>query len=101
MVINTGWHDINEIPFIISHEIGHLELGEQGVMYYTGYSGSISEEIQADAYALKMLYEYAKSHGHYFYEPIRFMQVYGIPFRMLGLAKKLFEADGRSKYLTY
>lgn len=31
MVINTNWHNPNELPFIIGHEIGHLMLGDSGI----------------------------------------------------------------------
>lgn len=96
--VNTNWHDPNEVPFIIGHEIGHLELGEQGVMYYTSYAGKNSEEKQADAYSLKLLYEYALARGHHFREPYQFLQVYGIPLRMLAAAKKLFEAENNESF---
>lgn len=34
MFINLNWHNPNEIPFIIAHEIAHLAFGEQGVNHF-------------------------------------------------------------------
>lgn len=39
MVINTNWHNPNELPFIIGHEIGHLMLGDSGIAYWPSFSG--------------------------------------------------------------
>lgn len=98
IAINMNWHNVNELPFIIGHEIGHLELGEQGVMYYTSYAGKNSEEKQADAYSLKLLYEYALACEHHFREPYQFLKVYGIPLRMLSAAKALFKSENNEQF---
>lgn len=93
MVINTHWKNQAEIPFIIAHEIGHLMLGDQGVMYYGSFAGQLSEERPADIFGLKLIYDYACQNGNDFEEPIDFLNAYGIPHRMLNAAATLFETD--------
>ena len=51
MIINTNWHNSNELPFIIGHEIGHLMLGDSGIAYWPSFSGQNSEEEEADCKA--------------------------------------------------
>ena len=91
MVINLNWHNQSELPFIIGHEIGHFILGDEGIMYYSSFSGQNSEEKSADLYALNLLYDYACNNGQYFEEPGQFIQMYGIPERMTTAAKNLFK----------
>ncbi|NRO50424.1 hypothetical protein [Lactobacillus helveticus] len=79
MYINTNWRNSNEIPFIIGHEIGHLMLGDQGIMYYESFSGQNSEEHSADLYSLNLIYNYSAKKGDSFQEPGTFIQNYGIP----------------------
>lgn len=93
MAINMNWHNSDEIPFIIGHEIGHLILGEQGVKYYSSFSGQLSEEKPADLYSLNLIYDYSCNRGDGFTEPGLFMQAYGIPRRMEAATKKLFKEN--------
>lgn len=90
MYINTNWRNPDEIPFMIGHEIGHLMLGDQGVMYYGSFAGQNSEEHSADLYSLKLIYDYSSKNRDYFQEPATFIQSYGIPNRMMNAAQKLF-----------
>ena len=91
IVINLNWHNKSELPFIIGHEIGHFMLGDDGIMYYSSFSGQNSEEKSADLYSLNLLYDYACKRGQYFEEPGQFIQMYGIPERMTEAAKDLFD----------
>ena len=59
MIINTNWHNSNELPFIIGHEIGHLMLGDSGIAYWPSFSGQNSEEEEADLFSLKIIYDYS------------------------------------------
>lgn len=93
MYINTNWHNPNEIPFIIGHEIGHIMIGEQGIMYFDSFAGQCAEEKPADLYSLNWIYNYSKRKGDYFEEPGIFMQSYGIPWTMAHATKVLFEHD--------
>ena len=93
MVINLNWHNQSELPFIIGHEIGHFILGDEGIMYYSSFSGQNSEEKSADLYSLNLLYDYACSRSQYFEEPGLFMSAYGIPSRMLEAVKELFNRN--------
>ncbi|WP_297816697.1 ImmA/IrrE family metallo-endopeptidase [uncultured Lactobacillus sp.] len=91
MFINTNWINKDEIPFTIAHEIGHLMLGDQGIMYFSSFAGQNSEEKPADDFGLKLIYDYSCKMGDGFTEPIDFIQNYGIPHRMLNSAIKLFK----------
>ena len=93
MVINLNWHNQSELPFIIGHEIGHFILGDEGILYYSSFSGQNSEEKSADLYSLNLLYDYACSRGQYFEEPGLFVSAYGIPSRMLEAVKELFNRN--------
>lgn len=93
MIINTNWHNQVELPFIIGHEIGHLVLGDKGVMYYQSFAGQNSEEKAADLYSLNLLYDYACKNNQSFNEPGQFMQAYGIPERMTQATKDLFDKN--------
>lgn len=93
MIINTNWRNPAELPFIIGHEIGHLVLGEQGIMYYSSYAGQNSEEHSADLYALNLIYEYSCNRGDDFQEPGQFMMSYSIPMRMQDDVIKLFDRE--------
>lgn len=98
MAINMNWHNQNEIPFIIGHEIGHLILGEQGVKYYKSYAGQVSEERPADLYSLDLIFDYACKNDQYFEEPGQFMQAYGIPHRMEAATRQLFKENNDLSY---
>lgn len=91
--INANWHNPAEIPFIIGHEIGHVMMGEQGIIYWSKLGGFCSEEKPADLYSLKWIYEYSKKHADHFSDPGAFMQSYGIPWRMAHAVKVLFKND--------
>lgn len=93
MIINTNWKNPNEIPFIIGHEIGHLILKDDGIMYYASPHGNIDSEHSADLYSLNLLYDYSCVHGDDFQEPGEFMSSYGIPQRMEDAAMKLFDRE--------
>lgn len=95
MVINYGWHDKNEIPFIIGHEIGHLMNNDSGTndYYYDCEFAKGPKERRADLYSLNLIYNYAEAHFNYFEEPGDFMQQYGIPARMLKDVTDLFNKN--------
>lgn len=101
MYINTNWRNSNEIPFIIGHKIGHLMLGDQGIMYYESFSGQNSEEHSADLYCLNLIYNYSAKKGDSFQEPGTFIQNYGIPSRMMTATKNYFLITATKKNLKY
>lgn len=92
IIINTNWKNQNELPFIIGHEIGHLMEGEPGLSYFCGTSLN-SKERKADLFSLNIIFEYATLQYDTYEEPIQFIQQYGIPYRMLNDAFRLFKKN--------
>lgn len=95
MIINLNWHNQNEVPFIIGHEIGHLMLGGDPIMYYGSFSAQNSEEKEADLYSLKLIYRFSDTQGDEFDSPHKFVQSYGIPSRMNKTANDIFKNAGK------
>lgn len=55
MFINMSWHNRNEIPFSIAHEIGHIVNGDVGELYYSPGSFKSRFERGANLKALELL----------------------------------------------
>ncbi|BDZ31271.1 ImmA/IrrE family metallo-endopeptidase [Lactiplantibacillus brownii] len=55
MIINLNWHNHNEIPFSLAHEIGHVVNGDVGKLYYAPGSFDKRFERQANLTALKLI----------------------------------------------
>lgn len=53
LIINLNWYDKLQIPYIIAHEIGHCENGDEGVLYFTPTKSRY--EAAADRYAVDTL----------------------------------------------
>lgn len=90
LIVNMNWHNKWEIPFMIGHEIGHLMNDDPGISYYHSATVRGSAEREADLYSLNLIFDYAMAQCDPVYEPIEFMQQYGIPERMLNDTVKLF-----------
>ena len=94
IIINSNWHNKQEIPFTVAHELGHAINGDNGVMYYSHSATPNSKaEAGANSFSLKLLFDYSKKQGQYFSEPQEFIQAYGIPQDMLDEATNLFKND--------
>lgn len=78
-VINANWKNIDEIPFIIGHELGHLFLGHEKSEYHSSSVNSIRLEREANEFSLYLLTEYCDLHDIYFYNMYTFAQAFGIP----------------------
>lgn len=78
-VINANWKNIDEIPFIIGHEIGHLMLGHTRKEFETSPANSIRMEQEANKYSLNLLAEYCELNEICFYNRYQFAKVFGIP----------------------
>lgn len=89
MIINTGWQNQTEVPFIIGHEIGHFANHDTGTFCYKNFNRPV--EHQADQYSLELIYDYAANQFSTFNEPCVFMEQYGIPYRMFDDTVKLYE----------
>lgn len=80
--INMNWHNQNELPFQIAHEIGHLFDCDNCYMYNENYRMRIKSEDHADKCAIKILKTYCTNNDIYINNPIIFAQQFGIPYRL-------------------
>lgn len=94
MVINTNLSDLNELPFIIAHEIGHLMLKHERADFNQSAVSGIRVDSQADVYAIKLLALYCKEHDYYFDNWIRFAEVFCVPKRCYYLLENYFRMVG-------
>ncbi|MBU3828889.1 MAG: ImmA/IrrE family metallo-endopeptidase [Candidatus Lactobacillus pullistercoris] len=78
-VINANWKNIDEIPFIIGHELGHLLLGHSRKEFEESPAKRIRMEKEANEYSLDLLTEYCDLHEIYFYNKYSFASAFGIP----------------------
>lgn len=78
-VINANYKNIDEIPFIIGHEIGHLMLNHSKKKFYASPANRIRMERAANEFSLDLLTEYCDLHEIYFYNALTFAEAFGIP----------------------
>lgn len=76
--INTNWHDKNELPFIIAHEIGHVLL-ENGTYYHLAFRGKQRGEATANIFAIQLLLRYCQDNDLYFDTYYNFAECFKIP----------------------
>ena len=95
IAINMNWHNQDEVPFTIGHEIGHVMLGGPNTkqLCCIAYGTQIEEEKDADIYSLHLLYKYSCAQEDNFYDPLSFVKAHGIPNRMIGEAYKMFAEE--------
>lgn len=78
-VINANWKNIDEIPFIIGHELGHLILGHKRKEFDESPAKRIRMEKEANEFSLNLLTEYCDLHEICFYNKYSFAYAFGIP----------------------
>lgn len=80
IVMNTNWHNQNEIPFQLAHEIAHIQNHDDCEMafYHASYSSQERIEREANNGAIKLLLPIFKDMG-YGNNPIKFMQLFHVP----------------------
>lgn len=78
-IINANYKNIDEIPFIIGHEIGHLILKHSIVKFYTCPANRIRMEKEANNFSLYLLTEYCDDNDIYFNNKYAFAKAFGIP----------------------
>ena len=78
-MINANYKNIDEIPFITAHEIGHLMLGHSKKKYYASPANKIRMEREANEYSLDLLTEYCDLNEIYFYNAYAFAEAFGVP----------------------
>ena len=78
-VINANWRNIDEIPFIIGHELGHLFLGHSRKEFSASSINRYRLEREANEFSLYLLTKYCDLHEIYFYNMYTFAESFGIP----------------------
>ncbi|KRL93915.1 ImmA/IrrE family metallo-endopeptidase [Limosilactobacillus equigenerosi] len=81
IIINANWHDPNEIPFIIAHEIGHV-INQDDIH-------SPQAEMAASFTALHLLRKYCDANDIPTDNSIRFCSLFGIPFKYDHLVRQV------------
>lgn len=78
-VINANYKNIDEIPFIIGHELGHLILGHTKEKFYASPANRLRMERDANEYSLYLLRKYCDLHNIHFENKLNFAQGFGVP----------------------
>ena len=79
IIINTNWHNSNEVPFSFAHEIGHIMNGDTGIRYYVSSTIRDKSEYQANLYGIGLLIDFCKSRDYEFDNAYNFCECFGIP----------------------
>lgn len=95
IIINTGWHNTNEIPFTIGHEIGHI-MNHDNISKCQPQTANYPLELAADKYSLNLIFKYTMKMNLMIREPQTFIEQFGIPERMLIPAAELFKQNYES-----
>lgn len=90
VIVNTAWHNQQEIPFIFAHEIGHILNNDKGISYYQSATIHTKTEYQANLKAIELLAEYCRFHDVAINNPVRFCEDFGIPSRLDYLVASVF-----------
>ena len=79
VLYNPNWQPVNERPFTLAHEIGHI-IDQDPPAYACEYV-SVGEEYESSGNrtAISLLLQYSRTHGWYFQTPEALMQTFGIP----------------------
>ena len=93
IIINSSWHNQNELPFQIAHEIAHVLNRDEGVLYYSSYSSHSKTEANANNKAIDILLKYVDETSELSGNYSAFMEVYGIPY--------LLEENVKRSYAIY
>lgn len=79
IVVNENWHNHQELPFIVAHELSHLLNNDSGVLYYSTTTSRSKIEQSANSRAVDLLLEYAHETDTYTGNYVQFMEQFGIP----------------------
>lgn len=90
--INMNWHNQNELPFQIAHEIGHMIVGDSCYMYKKNYLMKIKSEDRADMFAINILKQYCEENDFCITNPIIFAQQFCIPRRLYNVVESKWYA---------
>lgn len=57
-MVNNRWHNKNEIPFQLAHEISHMLNGDEGSLYYCSPASHTKIERGANDKDIDLMYRY-------------------------------------------
>lgn len=94
IVINTNWHNPEELPFQLAHEIAHIINHDDCdlVFYHASFSSKEKIEREANIGAIKLLLPIFKEMG-YENNPVKFMQVFHVPNYLFDNVIKIMKKD--------
>lgn len=82
VIVNTNWHNHNEVPFSFAHELGHIMNRDTGIRYYESETVKDKSEYQANLFGIGLLLQFCKRNGFAFDNSVKFCEVFGIPIEL-------------------
>ena len=79
VIVNTNWHNQDEVPFSFAHELGHAMNDDTGIRYYDSETIRDKSEYHANLYGVGLLLKFCKENDIAFTNPITFCEVFGVP----------------------
>lgn len=79
VLINMEWHNHEELPFQIAHELGHVINGDTGIRYYESFPTRSTSEYKANVVGIQLLLRYCKDNQIVVNNPIDFCERFGVP----------------------
>lgn len=90
IIYNEKWHDQQEQPFILAHEIGHIMCGTTICYHNKGIQISKNKsECDANTFAINLLSKYCEENDICFDNKYQFATAFGIPNRCFYLLEKV------------
>ena len=91
IVMNSNWHNPNELVFQLAHEIAHIQNGDNCIAFYhASYSSKERMEREANLGSIKLLLPIFKDMG-YENNPVTFMKAFNIPGYLLDNVIKIMK----------
>lgn len=90
IVMNPNWHNKQEIPFQLAHEMAHIINSDDTnwIRYYQGtYSGESKLEYSTNKTAIRILLSYFEVED-IVYNPTTFMECFAIPSHLESAVRK-------------
>lgn len=78
VIFNDNYHNENEKPFMMAHEIGHV-IEENPEYYHLAYLGKEKGEYSANKFAIELLHEYCFENDIWFETTFEFAKAFGVP----------------------
>lgn len=101
VVVNTNWHNQQQVPFTMAHEIAHIINGDvqNTPLYFSTAVSKSSIEYEANKTACKILIpiylEKMEEHG---ISILHFMDIFQIPAHLTDMVSNVFEEYGYQEW---